>query len=411
MKFAEQINKNFFVTDELVVNQHANFPKSYNNDNEHPTIYTFKKKTDEKKKDEELSRAAALSRTAYDGPYLRTPFLANINGELYSFTNPVARIIYGYLTPLIFRRMIAHPLIIWSKFALLAIGFFGTWYIMLLGGALATHNFPRVDQNHTAIAFPDVVYNLGTKAELDEMGICGHGEDNWFPGADMSLTVNLFAVIYESIYGIKGHQMFQRAIHLSMLCFCARATVVGLTGMNQPNGRCAPIQNVEMSYKESISFVFENFPHKACGDMIFSGHTALIFIWTFALERQNGFMRNNILLRSIIWILAIWGCSLLVLCRSHYTVDVALGIYFAYFIQDWYFSRVLNCFNGDVGIGRIFRNLEYWGPYWEACGSEDPTLFFGGSGIIEKMPENWVDNDNDGEEEGETVLTSGDTRL
>ena len=26
-------------------------------------------------------------------------------------------------------------------------------------------------------------------------------------------------------------------------------------------------------------------------------------------------------------------------CRSHYTVDVVLGLYFAYFLSTWYFQR------------------------------------------------------------------------
>ena len=84
-----------------------------------------------------------------------------------------------------------------------------------------------------------------------------------------------------------------------------------------------------MSYYDALSFVLGKFPHKSCGDLIFSGHTALITIWAMNIEWQNGFVRNTWWIRATCWIFSLWGVFKLIACRSHYTVDVVLGLYFA----------------------------------------------------------------------------------
>merc|ERR1712157_143291 len=42
----------------------------------------------------------------------------------------------------------------------------------------------------------------------------------------------------------------------------------------------------------------------------------------------------------VMWILGFGVIVSVLSCRSHYSVDVLLAIYFVYFSQNWYFSRV-----------------------------------------------------------------------
>jgi hypothetical protein len=99
--------------------------------------------------------------------------------------------------------------------------------------------------------------------------------------------------------------------------------------MNNPNSRCRPLQSQEMTYWEALVFVFSKFPHRSCGDLIFSGHTALILLWFINMEWENGTVRNTWYLRLTAFLFSVWGIFKLIICRSHYTVDVALGFYFA----------------------------------------------------------------------------------
>ena len=60
------------------------------------------------------------------------------------------------------------------------------------------------------------------------------------------------------------------------------------------------------------------------------------------------------------WLMTIYSIVHLVACRKHYTVDVILGSYFAYFVSGWYHVRALNRSEGDTLFGRIIRRLEDW---------------------------------------------------
>ena len=84
--------------------------------------------------------------------------------------------------------------------------------------------------------------------------LCGHSDDNWYPGADFGLTLNLFLTLLEAFSGRHGHVHLQRALHMSALVFLMRATVVGLTGLNNPNAgdRCLNLQDTEMTYLEAL---------------------------------------------------------------------------------------------------------------------------------------------------------------
>ena len=115
MKFLKHIT---IWDDESVLSQ-PNFPKSFNPglSTNHPgLVYRNKNKNNSKNKDtcftagaecegENLITSNVTSNVDGRGNY---SFLMNVNGEMKEFCNPVGRLAF-YITPLIFRRMIAHP--------------------------------------------------------------------------------------------------------------------------------------------------------------------------------------------------------------------------------------------------------------------------------------------------------------
>lgn len=149
------------------------------------------------------------------------------------------------------------------------------------------------------------------------------------------------------------------------MIFIVRATVVGLTGLPNPNDRCLALQNKEMTYLEAVKWLMAKFPHRSCGDLIFSGHTALISSWLLCFERHYGFFKSNFLVRGSVWLYSFYAIFLLILCRAHYTVDVVLGFWMSFFIVEFYHARAYNLYAGDRFWGRIIRKLEDWGPEWE----------------------------------------------
>ncbi|GMI29291.1 hypothetical protein TeGR_g7926, partial [Tetraparma gracilis] len=92
-------------------------------------------------------------------------------------------------------------------------------------------------------------------------------------------------------------------------------------------------------------------------------------LWFINMEWENGTVRNTWYLRLTAFLFSVWGILKLIICRSHYTVDVALGFYFAYFISEFYMVRALNVYQGAGGIGRFIQRLESWGEEWEAAGA------------------------------------------
>ena len=110
-----------------------------------------------------------------------------------------------------------------------------------------------------------------------------------------------------------------------------------------------------MTYVEALKYVFQQSPHRSCGDLIFSGHTALLTLWIINMNLQNGFVAKRLWLKILVFAQNAWGILLLVICGSHYTVDVALGLYFAFFVSEFYFVRSLNIYNGGSWLGRLIQ--------------------------------------------------------
>jgi len=274
---------------------------------------------------------------------------------------------YNNCGPLI-RRIINYPFTFIFKMGLSVSVFVFFWLSMNFGGALATSMLPRVVQNTTNLPLPDILQDyLGP---YDSLPYCGHGKkgDWWFPGGNQALILNLLFTLVEGFYGNHGHVHVQRALHMSCFLFLFRTTVVGLTGMNNINTKpfCMHVQNTPMTYKEAFQYVLTSgWPFHACGDFIYSGHTALITVWTINIWWQKGIIWRRWYLKLWVLVQGVWGVFLLIACRSHYTVDVALAVYFAFFVSEMYYVRALGLYQGDSWLGKCIMKLEYWGEDWE----------------------------------------------
>ena len=166
----------------------------------------------------------------------------------------------------------------------------------------------------------------------------------------------------------RGEVMLIRFFLMNSLVFVTRTSVVGLTSLPQPNfaKHCSEAQIVSLTYWEALWEVCRNFPPKACGDLIYSGHVACAFTSLFIFDSLQAYPQNppgwdlpqysSRLIFYVLGFIAVFSC---LLCRSHYTVDVVLGLYFAYFLSDFYLQRAEGVVVGGC-LGEVIRLLEGW---------------------------------------------------
>jgi hypothetical protein len=75
-----------------------------------------------------------------------------------------------------------------------------------------------------------------------------------------------------------------------------------------------------------------------CYDKIFSGHTAFTALWTLI------FVREKFISHPMFWGINIFNMLMIVVTRSHYTVDVILGFILTYLVYDGNYSIFTNFF-------------------------------------------------------------------
>jgi hypothetical protein len=170
----------------------------------------------------------------------------------------------------------------------------------------------------------------------------------------------LYALLWAILHIHRGDRlgavMLTRFCLVNSLVFVTRTSVVGLTALPQPNfgKHCSISQTEDVSYWEAVVEVCSNFPPKACGDLIYSGHVACAFCALFIFDSLQAYPPLPMslppqLIRGCFYGLGAMAVLSCLLCRSHYTVDVVLGIYFAYFLSVFYLQRA----NGLVAGGRL----------------------------------------------------------
>ena len=239
------------------------------------------------------------------------------------------------------------------------------WIMGALGGAVAYMHFPRTDSSQTE-PLPDYGYDL-IPYWCPVISFSSHGNIQSVVLACLSAIIVSGVVIRwaerKDAYGRTvmgtgdGRLILQRLFHLSSLIFITRTSTVGITGLPQPNPKCVPVQGFPVTYHEAFQFVLHRgFPFRACGDLIYSGHVGCIMTCMTVLHKHS-FLKNR-MVAMLVWSAALLGTYSTISCRSHYTVDVILALYFSYFLREWYFIRVTGQTCGK--IGRAIQWLEGW---------------------------------------------------
>ena len=142
-------------------------------------------------------------------------------------------------------------------------------------------------------------------------------------------------------YHPRGHTVLHHFLLLNSLMFLTRTTTVSVTNLPQPNftPKCLKAQNDTATLAESFHVVMlSGFPPKACGDLIYSGHAACAILSMAIFERHGCFFGYGSL-RATGWAMVAAAIASIFMCRSHYTVDVVLGVYFSYFLSEWFWIR------------------------------------------------------------------------
>ena len=261
-----------------------------------------------------------------------------------------------------------------GKLILSFIIWYTTYWIMgALGGAVAYMHFPRTDANQTE-PLPDYGYDL-IPYWCPAIPLLPHGNIQSVVLACLGAMIVSGVVVRwverkgacgRTILGTgDGRLILQRLFHLSSLIFITRSSTVGVTGLPQPNPTCVSVQGFSVTYHEAFQYVLDKgFPYHSCGDLIYSGHVGCIMTCMTVLHKHN-FLKNR-MVAMFVWSVALLGTYSTISCRTHYTVDVVLALYFSYFLGEWYFIRVTGQTHGK--IGRAIQWLEGWAG-WEV--SED----------------------------------------
>jgi len=201
----------------------------------------------------------------------------------------------------------------------------------VFGGSVALYHFPRINPKIlNPVPLPDFGYDMIPY-------FCP-----LFYGTNIQSAVLLILYVMISIGALfkknnQGRLMIQQLLHLSSILFLLRTTTVGITGLPQPNPSCLDVQSEALTYVESIQHVMlRGFPPKACGDLIFSGHVACTLMSIVILYKYR-FM-DSIISCAAIFSLGLACVYSVISCRSHYSVDAVLAIYFVFFVQYWYYS-------------------------------------------------------------------------
>lgn len=134
----------------------------------------------------------------------------------------------------------------------------------------------------------------------------------------------LSAMQFSLVIFLLWRRGFVEAPHLLFLLitmYLLRAYAIVLTPLAQ-------IQPPELNYDES-HFIARAFYH----GMFFSGHTASAFVQAFFFKRHR--------LRPVLFLLASGQAAALLISHSHYTIDIFGGLFVAYFVTHFDFSRLI----------------------------------------------------------------------
>jgi hypothetical protein len=193
-------------------------------------------------------------------------------------------------------------------------------FMSVFGDALAWYRMPKYEtageaNNHILIdvGFDLIPYYCPRPGDMNVQTLVIVG----------SIAYN---ILYCTFIKPQGFAIMQRAFHIITIMIILRTMTLNVTALPNPNPLCVDESLDQLPFFGSggtIDGVLSEFPSKTCGNLMFSGHT--MFITTFALiEYIYKTVPRKLYLFSICKTLI--GYYSTISCRSHYTIDVLLGI-------------------------------------------------------------------------------------
>lgn len=136
-----------------------------------------------------------------------------------------------------------------------------------------------------------------------------------------NLIINLVVCIFNN----DGMFRIQRFMHVTSCTFILRGITISVTSYPSPNPVCDDETKHFWGEKGYVYVAMSSLPTKACGDLMFSGHTAmltllLLFEYNYDIWPKINAIKIIQLAKTLI------GYYSIISCRSHYTSDVIVGI-------------------------------------------------------------------------------------
>ncbi|GMI42376.1 hypothetical protein TeGR_g3279 [Tetraparma gracilis] len=216
-------------------------------------------------------------------------------------------------------------------------------WMAIFGGAYARAKMPKQDYK-ADFGSTEYIFEGTSPYALPDSGFDVIPYNCPLPGP-MNLQTLMIGVFY-TFYGVRcftrrdGRLIVARIMHMFAVIYMLRWCTVGVTHLPNPNPACQLTDRLGSAntWLDAVKYVAKRFPPVACGDFIFSGHGAnLTFLCMFGFKFKLWFHPIGYAFSIATIVVGYWS---LVACRSHYTVDVILGIMMAMFATEmlWVYS-------------------------------------------------------------------------
>jgi len=136
-----------------------------------------------------------------------------------------------------------------------------------------------------------------------------------------NLLINLVLCLFKN----DGMFKIQRFMHMTSCTLILRGITISLTSYPTPNPVCNEVTKDFWGETGYVYVAMSSLPTRACGDLMFSGHTAILTI-LFLFEYNYDIWPNINAIKIIQVAKTLIGYYSIISCRSHYTSDVIVGI-------------------------------------------------------------------------------------
>jgi hypothetical protein len=228
------------------------------------------------------------------------------------------------------------------------------WFMAVLGDSIAMWGMPKNPQ----FSENREMYVEGTPFMLKDLGFMAIP---FYCPLESPKNVQTYVdgffqafILLSCLYRKNGRIVLQRCFHLTTVMYLCRWMVVPWTYLPNPNPVCFAAETLRRNKGVHgniiwyIWYMAQKLPPTACGNLLFSGHAAVIVIhlliqcryelwgdWWKVTAPEKGKKKGNRRWNFIYAIpisLACVGWLSTISCRSHYTVDVILGVMIGWLI-------------------------------------------------------------------------------